>query len=118
MIQPCAQCGKERDILARGLCNRCYRGLRRAGKLDRYPALGARGRPPTTRNPTRRYTDWRALADERKMQIDLLRNEVQRLMQHERALIDEMITLRDERDILMSELGEAHQTLTVADEQG
>jgi hypothetical protein len=114
----CKQCGKEKEIQARGLCPRCYLGLRRAGKLYLYPALGARGRPSTTRNPTRRYTDWRALADERKMQIDLLLNEVQRLMRANADLERELITLRDERDILMSELGEAHQTLTVADEQG
>jgi hypothetical protein len=70
----CAQCGREQPILARSLCGRCYRGLRRVGKLDRYPALGQRGRPPGPRP-----IDWRAVAEDRKGEIDRLRERIREL---------------------------------------
>jgi hypothetical protein len=69
----CAQCGREQPILARQLCGRCYRGLRRVGKLDRYPALGQRGRPPGG------SVDWRALAETQKGEIDRLRERIKEL---------------------------------------
>ncbi len=79
MIRTCAQCGREKTIAARELCARCYRGLNRAGKLDRYPATGKIGRPPGGRRQVARYTDWRALAEERKGEIDRLRERIKEL---------------------------------------
>ena len=75
-IRACAQCGREREIVARGLCGRCYGGLARMGKLDRYPTTGQRGRPKARYH---QYTDWRALAEARKGEIDRLRERIAEL---------------------------------------
>ena len=75
----CAQCGCEKPIVARGLCGRCYTGLQRTGKIDRYPVLGQLGRPKGARRQVGRYTDWRALAEDRKGEIDRLRARVKEL---------------------------------------
>ncbi len=109
----CKQCGQDKPMRARGLCGRCYTGLRREGKLNRYPIIGRRWH---TNDPRRKVARAHDRIADYKLQIDMLRNEVQRLMQHERALIDELITLRTDRDVLMSELGEANQAVTVMEE--
>lgn len=76
-IRACAQCGRKMHTAARGLCDRCYQGLRRVGKLDRYPLVGQR--PRTTRRAPRRYTDWHQVADDRKREIDALRARIAEL---------------------------------------
>ena len=81
MKRACLQCGREIKIAARGLCPRCYHGLRRVGKLDRYPTVGQRGRPLGARRQTRRPIDWRALAEARKGEIDQLRARIKELEQ-------------------------------------
>jgi len=75
----CAQCGNIKPIRARGLCRRCYSGLYRVGKLDRYPTTGQRGRPPGARRQSKRPIDWRAVAETRKGEIDRLRARIQEL---------------------------------------
>ena len=79
MIRACARCGQEKQIVARGLCGRCYKDLRKTGKLARYPAYGQRGRPKGARILKRRPVDWRALAEERKGEIDRLRARIEEL---------------------------------------
>ncbi len=58
-----------------------------------------------------------ALADDYRLQIDMLRNEVQRLMHVQIELERELMTLRNRQDVLQSELGEANQSLTVMEEK-
>lgn len=78
-MRACQQCGEEKEIAARGLCGRCYSGLRRTGKIARFPAIGQRGRPPGARIQKRRPIDWRALAEQRKGEIDQLRERISEL---------------------------------------
>lgn len=78
-MRPCARCGEEKRIVARGLCQNCYKRLRNQGRLDSYPAIGQRGRPPQARMQPRRPVDWRAVAEQRKAEIDRLRERIAQL---------------------------------------
>lgn len=73
----CARCGRDRDVVARGLCGPCYGTMRRRGTTDRYPSIAEKGRPRG--RPSPRYIDWHAVADDRRREIDALRAEVARL---------------------------------------
>jgi hypothetical protein len=50
--------------------------LRRTGNLERYPAIGQRGRPKARYH---QYTDWRTIAEARKGEIDRLRERIAEL---------------------------------------
>jgi hypothetical protein len=71
MIRACVRCGQEHHIAGRGLCQSCYHCMRRSGRLERYPCIGqiVGAQPP----------DWRAIAEDRKREIDRLRARIQEL---------------------------------------
>lgn len=82
MTGACARCGQERQLQCRRLCPRCYQAMRIAKKLDRFPPVG-RGRPKG--QPQAHRTDWRAIAERRKGEIDQLRARIATL---ERQLVE------------------------------
>lgn len=72
----CARCGQDGRLQARNLCGRCYQSLWQSKRLDRFPPVG---RVPTERRVSRRPIDWKAIADERKGEIDRLRARIAEL---------------------------------------
>ncbi len=62
--------------------------------------------------------DWRRVAEARRAELARLIEDTRALVEAHKDTSRQLTAVRDERDMLMSRLGEAHQTLTVADEQG
>lgn len=81
----CAQCGEERPIKARRLCQRCYLGLRRTGHLDRYPKTGQLGRPPSARRNVARHHQWRDVAKRYEREIERLKRRIAVLEEEARS---------------------------------